>query len=597
MDDNKKDMAQLSFVINSDGEIVDVDDEIKNRIKESEAFLRDYLGEETMHAHQLFFAVSDIFGPQIDGNDPEIKKELDAAKGEERQQIINAKLEKKYKANMAFYDFFNNIGLQPFKVLEFYRSITVEDLQAVHVYNPEARFNLLQNRLNDIDKRIQRTAFNKKMELSKDMEVLGGEADDELILLLTRIYRLRATFREPELMQLYYLKYPKVSAKKLAEEHGAIMTTGGRLADVSAKNYSGWLDEVPNDSAYISYVGANFWDNIEVDEGGNIYEGQEAEVIRAVRSQDAKILKAIEKGSFGDERPPEHERINKEVLRALLNATIKEDGAYRTIYLPTFARELNPNYRIDIDEYDENGELNEAGKAARAKAAKAKENGEQTTEGNKPSIMQQFYSLDYWVGVIDDLDAKRILIMTGINKEAKTIDVVLPYIDAIKKRIREAQELEAATQHRAYVLPAYNFLVHSNMDAERDKVAVDLVYTIIDKLLQRGSKPASQFKENQSDEGEPKKASERVVYRIKYRNLVKETPLLDMEYKRAANTKREYDVLKRRFAKAFKLLRTKTDIYDYFIDLKIPETPPTKRTLDDNIVITHKGRNPAYKKQ
>lgn len=596
--EEKENNKQLSFVINADGEIVDVDEETKSRIKESEEFLLNYMSAEEMHSNQLFFAVRDIYGPQFGGaDDSELLKETDAPEGEEeRQKLINTQLEKRYKANMAYYDFFNGIGREPFKILDFYRSITIEDLKAAHVYNPAARYDLLQSRIREIDRRIQRAAVNKKMELTADLKLPEEEADDEIILLLTRIYRLRATFRESELMQIYYLKYPKISTKKLAEEHGAIMTTGGRLADVSAKNYSGWLDEVPNDSAYISYVGAHYWDNIEVDDGGNLYDGDEAKVIRAVRDQDAKIIKAIEKGSFGDERPEEHERINKEVLRALLNATIKEDGAYRTIYLPTFARELNPNYRIDIDEYDDNGELNEAGKAAREKAAKAKENGEQTTEGNKPSIMQQFYSLDYWVGVIDGTLPKRTAIITGLNKEAKTIEVVLPYIDSIKKRIQEAKELEAAAHHRAYILPAYNFLVHPNIDAERDKVAVDLVYTIIDKLLLRGSKPASDFKEDQTDEGQPKKTSERVVYRIKYRNLVKATPLLDMEYKRAANSKREYNVLNRRFTKAFKLLHTKTDIYDYFIDLKIPEVPPTKRTLDDNIVITHKGRNPAYKK-
>ena len=598
MDDKKKDTAQLSFVINQDGEIVDVDEETKSRIKESEEFLLNYMSAEDMHANQLYFAARDFYGPMLGGaGDSELLKDFEAAEsGEDKQQFINEQLKKRYKANAAYYDFFSGIGREPFKILEFYRSITLEDLTAAHVYNPEARLNLLQSRIRDIDRRIQRTAINKKMELTDNLEVPGEEADDEIILLLTRIYRLRATFREAELMQIYYLKYPKTSAKKLAEEHGAIMTTGGRLADVSAKNYNGWLDEVPNDSAYISYVGAHYWDNIEVDEGGNLYDGDEAKVIRAVRDQDAKIIKAIEKGTFGDERPEEHERINKEVLRALLNATIKEDGAYRTIYLPTFARELNPNYRIDIDEYDDNGELNEAGKAAREKAAKAKENGEQTTEGNKPSIMQQFYSLDYWVGVIDGNLPKRTAIITGLNKEAKTIEVVLPYIDSIKKRIQEAKELEAAAQHRAYILPAYNFLVHPNIDAERDKVAVDLVYTIIDKLLQRGSKPTSAFKENQSDEGEQKKPGERVVYRVKYRNLVKETPLLDMEYKRAKDTKQEYTILKRRFSKAFKLLHTKTDIYDYFIDLKIPETPPTKKSLDDNIVITHKGKNTTFKK-
>lgn len=497
------------------------------------------------------------------------------------EQFYNKRPEYNIFARHTIYD-------NPAALLELFESLTPEDFKALKIGNAEFRFDQLQKRIKRAEEAIEKTPI-----------------DTRRLTTIWPILSIRELFLESELSEFYYLKNPKKSARELAAEQGAIMTTGGRLADISNKDYSGWLDEIPNDAAYISYVGPHYWDNIEVDDGGNLYEGDEAKVQRAVRAQDAKILRAFENGDFGNERPKEHERINKEVLRALLNATIKVDGAYRTIYLPTFAAELNENYKVDVDEYDKNGELNDKGKQNKAaadqrerEAAAARKNGEKVYTNEKKSIMQQFYSLDYWVGVLDGSFPKRTAIITGLNPEAKTIEVVLPYLDEIKRRLEEVQQLEIEKKRRAYLLPVYNNLVYSSIDAERNKLAVDLVYTIIDKLLQRGSKPASEFKENQADgDQEEKPTNEKVIYRIKYSKLVNDTPLLSMAYKNAKGSKREYDILNRTFKKAFELLHTKTDLYDYFLNLKIPETPPTKRTIDNILTITHNGKNPKYSKK
>jgi len=497
----------------------------------------------------------------------------------------------KFYAERPEYDHFSRVLIyeQPLELLTFFKSLTLDDFKACKINGAENKFILLQSYIEN----VEQTIAKKPIDTAK-------------LSTIWPILSLREMFLESEIAAFYYLKNPRLSSKDRAKAAGAIMTTGGRLADISNKDYSGWLDEIPNNAAYISYVGPHYWDNIEVDEGGNIYEEDEAKVQRAIRNQDAKILKAFEAGTFGEERPPEHERINKEVLRALLNATIEENGAYRTIYLPTFAAELNKNYKVDVDEYEKNGELNDKGRENKAAAeqrekdaAEARKNGEKVYTNENPSIMQQFYNLDYWVGVIDGSFPKRTAIITGLNKEAKTIEVVLPYIDEIKRRVHEAQRLEAETHRRAYLMPAYNFLVHTSIESERNKLAVDLVYTIIDKLMQRGSKPASQFKENQTDDGSAEdqtpKAGERVTYKATYRHLIEKTPLFYMAYKNALTADQKYKLLTRTFKKAFQLLHKKTDIYKYFVDLKIPEIPPTIRTIDNTFVITHKGKNNDYK--
>lgn len=522
--------------------------------------------------------------------DEETTKQFMSLPASERMAFFDRTLADFYNKNKEYRRFVNEeIYQDPMLLLDFFKSLTPEDFDAAGINSAATRYALLQNQIRDVERAIEITPI-----------------DPESLPTIWPILEMQKLYNEVEMAAFYYLKHPRMTAREQAINKGAIMSVGGRITDISHKDYSGWLDEVPNDSAYLSYVGEDYWKGIEIDHAGNIYEGDEARVLRAVRSQDAKIKRAFKAGTFGNERPPEHERINKEVMRALLKATIAENGGIRTIYLPAFAAELNENYKIDIDEYDDNGELNEKGKQnkeaaeKRAKEAEqARARGEKVYTKEKPSIMQQFYSLDYWAGVLDRNDITRTAVIVGLNKEAQTIDVVLPYIDKIRQRMREAQEIEAAAHNRAYLLPAYQDLVHANMESERNKLAVDLVYTIIDKLMQRGSKPASSFKENQpeGDQVEEKPAGEKIVYRTKYSTLINDTPLLAMAYKNANGSKREYDVLNRTFKKAFQLLRKKTDIYEYFTDLNIPDVPPTKRTIDDLFVITHRGMNPKYKKK
>ena len=565
------DTTQLKFDIHDDGVLDITDDDLTVDYMNGNP---DYDGTTPI----WIYADPVIF-------DDETKKMFLSLPHSERPRFTIDLVERFYVARPEYNDFARRLIYEdPVLLLDLFKSLTPEDFETLKIGNAELRFDQLQQRIEKAEKAIEKTPI-----------------DAAKLSTIWPILSMREMFLESELAAFYYLKNPHISARERAQNAGAIMTTGGRLADISNKDYSGWLDEIPNDAAYISYVGPHYWDNIEVDEGGNIYEDDEAIVQRAIKSQDAKILKAFEAGTFGGERPEEHGRINKEVLRALLNATIEEHGAYRTIYLPTFARELNKNYKIDVDEYDENGELNDKGKQNKAAAeAQAKEaeaarkRGEKVYTNDSPSIMQQFYSLDYWVGVIDGSFPKRTAIITGLNKEAKTIEVVLPYIDAIKNRVLEAQRIEAETHRRAYLMPAYNFLVHTSIEAERNKLAVDLVYTIIDKLLQRGSKPASEFKECQDEENASEK-SDRVMFRIKYQTLIDDTPLFYMAYKNADNVDKKYKLLTRTFKKAFQLLHKKTDIYDYFVNLSIPEVPPTIRTLDNIFVISHDGRNPKYK--
>ena len=509
----------------------------------------------------------------------------------ERPRFTNDVKERFYSERPEYNEFARRtIYNQPLELLKLFKSLTADDFAALEIGNAEVRFGQLQERIARAEAAIEKTPV-----------------DPAKVSTVWPILSMREMFLESEIAAFYYLKNPRVSSRELAKELGAIMTVGDRNRDISYESYRGWLDEIPNPFAYVSYVGPHFWDNIETDEGGNIYTDEDAAVQRALRDRDKKVVREFNKGTFGQDRPEEHERINKELIRALQHATIDEHDGIKTIYLPALRDELNENYKIDVDEYEIAGigkvELNEKGRQSQrdaekraAEAATAREKGDKVYTKEKPSILQQFYSLDYWAGVLDNNEVLRTAVLVGINPEAKTIDVVLPYSQKINRRVLETTELEALEHHRKFPIPAYNDHFFSKVDSERDKVALDLAYTIANKLLQRGSKPASEFKENQTDDQNETTGNKVITYRVKYSTLIKDTPLLDLAYRKAKTSGEKYDVLRRKFSRAFRILKTKSDIYDYFVDLDIPNITPTIRTLDNYFVVTHRGRNPNYKR-
>ena len=87
---------------------------------------------------------------------------------------------------------------------------------------------------------------------------------------------------------------------------------------------------------------------------------------------------------------------------------------------------------------------------------------------------------------------------------------------------------------------------------------------------------------------------EGVTYTRTFASIIDDVPLL----KKRISTGKPADrnkALKRAFEGAYKLLRTRTDAYQYFIDLQVPATIPTMTTLNTDMVITHAGISATYK--
>lgn len=537
--------------------------------------------------------------------DPEIlTADLKAAIEEmppyDRPRFIVELIDKYFKKYPEFAEFEQVlIWQEPELLLELFRSLTLEELEEnVLSENRKTKasaiFDRLQERLKEID---------ESYGTDEDTHYANKHAriDPEDITEVWPIITIRYNFTLSELRKLYYLKNPRRSPKLLAEEHGAITSIGERLAKPSRKEFAGWLDEIPNPTAYMAYVGPDFWSGVEVDEGYNFYYGEEARILRAAKEQGEKAKREVNAGAFGVDRPKEHERINRELMNLLNSLALEKGSSEIDVYLPSLSKVLNPNYRTNLDEYDAHGKLNEKGRRNQKEAEKraqaaAREEGNIKYTKDRPSIMRQLAELDYWIGIINQEQPLRNVVIAGINEKEKTVKLYLPYITERIKAENEAALFEAEKKKLPYTKPREHFLIHSSIDAERNKLAIDLVYTIVDRLVWRGLTPTSDFKENTLEKGEQlKKVGGKVSYSAKYSYLIDKTYLLKNAYNKASDSKRGYDILNRTFTRAFHLLHTKTDIYDYFLNLNIPEIAPSKRTIDNVITITHDGKNPNYK--
>lgn len=495
----------------------------------------------------------------------------------ERLRFSMDLIDKFYAARPEYNEFARRrIYENPLSLLDLFKSLSLEDFEKCNIGQQEERFKELQERIERAEKYIKEKPI-----------------DPEKLATIWPILSIREMFLESEIAAFYYLKNPRLSSKELAKEKGAIMTIGGRLADISNPDYSGWLDERPNKYAYISYTGdKHYFDRINADPDGNLYE----QLQRSVSEQDKKARKAIKDGRFYDKRPPEHEHFNSYILQALLKVILdnprNEDGRYFYIHTPTLAKELNEHFITSLDEYDENGVLKEEAEQHRKEAAErekaAQKDGEKATY-NPPNFMDLLTDLNYWVGVINNMPTQ-IISINQVDYKSNTIRVDSPYIYDVIRANDEKRKIDAEKKEAKLINPGYDYLLHSSIATEKDKIAVDLAITIINRILQRGSKNYNADEETDEAISEIKT----ITLKVKYRDLIDETPALKMAYN-GASSKYKYDILSRKFKLAFKILKNKTDIFKYYNDLKIPNTTPTTRTLDNYLVITHQGINHEYK--
>lgn len=215
------------------------------------------------------------------------------------------------------------------------------------------------------------------------------------------------------------------------------------------------------------------------------------------------------------------------------------------------------------------------------------------------AIYKRLKPLETAMGMYVDGVMYRLLTIESYDKEREIIKVRSPYL----AKIFELLTVKTIEDKRGQV----NTLISSTVVNEPNSAAYELSNYLLTKLLQLGSY-------NKDSAGV-------VKYSAKYTTIIDSCPQLrraldkiQREGNPATRTQAYNAKLKQTFEAAYRIIFMKSDAPDYFIDFqingvkswkttmkngrKIPPNfrIPTKSQLDDKLTITHKGKNPDFKK-
>jgi len=245
--------------------------------------------------------------------------------------------------------------------------------------------------------------------------------------------------------------------------------------------------------------------------------------------------------------------------------------------------------------------------------------------GDRPQeLFSKIKAFEHVIGVLDNGSFYRMLTFLGYNKQTNAITFGSPYMNRILRTLQETNTV-TPKKGRQYLNPHHSYLIHGTIANERNKPAVEIVNAIVTLLHQRGidKPPKTSLTANEvkkvvkqavqeefnitASKDTPDEKSPLTTMRKKISSIIEEIPILtEALEKETIDTKTNLpkpkitqdknNILKRAFSGAYILLKTKTDVYEYFKNLQITEIIPTISTIDQIIEISHTGINEEYKK-
>lgn len=332
------------------------------------------------------------------------------------------------------------------------------------------------------------------------------------------------------------------SKKKAAEYIGAITEMGERALSITDRNFQFALSTRKNKTAYL-IRDKKLIESLEFNDG------------RLSLSSNGNSSVEVRRGDDLGEA-----EIDLQLLKSLFTAiyynaeSATEDTV--TVYVPTLCKHLGVNI----------------------------------TSGKAYSLFDKINAFNDCVGVFENGNLYALLKFIKYDKEQNLITFASPYMNKLISDIakRNKKTLKSGS---VKILPAYSYLIHSNIANERNKVAVEIVHVIVSLALQRGT----DTKKNPNCIIDPTDGKVITPFHISFASILDYIPTLQQRIETSTTTGAKNAQLKRAFSKAYELLETKTDIYKNYIDLKIPHIIPTASTLNTSLNMTHKGVNPDYK--
>lgn len=175
-----------------------------------------------------------------------------------------------------------------------------------------------------------------------------------------------------------------------------------------------------------------------------------------------------------------------------------------------------------------------------------------------------------------------VLNFEGYDTVTNTISISSPYLLHVVEQIyaksvrrtkdgRPKLKSNGTPQTKA----VNSYLVHSDIQKERNKAAVQSVFIIVQGIETKGG-------------------GEGTVYRLKAETLISRNPLLEQQIAGSSNRRL---IIQRHFKKTWELLRDKTDLKEAYKNIVLPDPGnpadlPTEKGLSTFVIkITHDGKN------
>ena len=356
-----------------------------------------------------------------------------------------------------------------------------------------------------------------------------------------------------------------IPAANRREQEGIITSLGAYQVSISDKDFQFALTPNKNKNAYITLMREHIMEKLTFDNGElSILDSDIAPA--ELKKETASGLQDIKSLDLP---------LLRQVFTAVYNSEIKGDAHTITVHAPSFFREMGIDVRKvpDLEEYNQ-------GKAT-------------NRQRKLNDVFGKLRQFENCIGVSEGAYYELLRVIV-IDTQRNTITFATPYMNHILRKISEKNIERNRAGKYLYDNPGYNMLMHAAIASERNKPAVEIVNRITAGLLQRGGTADAALPQNKK---KVMRNKTRITYKITYNGLIKDIPDLHQSLE-ASTTADKNKQLSRAFKKAFELLRTKTDIYRYYINLKIsPEWAPTSSALSDTLTITHEGINGDYQRQ
>lgn len=377
---------------------------------------------------------------------------------------------------------------------------------------------------------------------------------------------IEGTLLKQVLEKAYRKKYG-IRTQKKAEQEYPIVNAGTRLATITDENWQFAITPIKNPTAYIT-----------------LYRN----TLRFKGSGSTPRLDVNDEGKLED-----YEKLDLPLLGRFFSAVYKSrvQGTWKGIEVSVYANKFCQEMGVkDIN-----------------------------------VILNKLEPFSRCVGTLYETEHLVVWSLIGWNSRTGVITFASPYFNRIlqemggdTRRIVTSKKGKPLKDKEGNQIktPAFSLLRHSELAKERNKTAVAITEVIEGLLRRRGLTPDSELKKNQdikalekeTKKNKGKKAMEveakadpRCSCHISIQTIIERTPLLQERLDKAGKAKNnpganQNSILKSSFLKAFELLKTKTDLYQYYKNLHITEFVPTISKATRSIEIWHDGVNPAYKR-